>query len=319
MISLLDPSIATDNLGDEMISSAISEQLGSLGLEISVRIPTHRLPTSAERRALYRSDLVFVGGTNLLASNMFRYRQLRYRIGDLFAYVKKLALVGVGWWQYQDRPSLYTRFLLRALLNSSVPHSVRDAYSKAQLRQCGIRHVINTSCPTLWGLDVERLRRLPARVPTTAVTTLTDYSPAPHFDRTLIETLHNHFDHVVLWPQGAADEEYLRSLGIKVDTLPRSVAAFDGFLEANDVHYVGTRLHAGIRALQHGKRALVVAVDNRATEIARDIALPTVGRGDGRRLEEALTEPPVIDIRLPISDIKAWREAVRAATRDVPA
>lgn len=319
MISLLDPSIATDNLGDEIIYSAIAEELGGLGIEIDARIPTHRLPTRAERRALFRSDLVFVSGTNLLASNMFRYRQLRYRMRDLLAYVHKLVLVGVGWWQYQDRPSLYTRLFLRALLNPSVPHSVRDTYSEEQLRFAGIQHVINTSCPTLWRLDMERLRRLPASVPTTAVATLTDYAKAPPIDRALIEALGNHFDHVVFWPQGTGDEEYLRTLNPKVYTLPRSLAAFDAFLTTNDVHYVGTRLHAGIRALQHGKRALVVAVDNRAREIAKDVGLPAVGRGDGRHLEEALTEPPVINIRLPISDIDAWRDAVRASTSDIQA
>ncbi len=46
------------------------------------------------------------------------------------------------------------------------------------------------------------------------------------------------------------------------------------------VDYIGTRLHGGVFCLLRGKRSLIVEVDNRATEIARDTGLPTVKRVD---------------------------------------
>ena len=44
--------------------------------------------------------------------------------------------------------------------------------------------------------------------------------------------------------------------------------------------YVGTRLHAGILALNYRKRTLIIAVDNRAAEMKTDINLPVIARGD---------------------------------------
>lgn len=47
-----------------------------------------------------------------------------------------------------------------------------------------------------------------------------------------------------------------------------------------DIDYVGTRLHGKIRVLNREKRAIILAVDNRAIEIANDTALPVVRRED---------------------------------------
>jgi hypothetical protein len=39
-------------------------------------------------------------------------------------------------------------------------------------------------------------------------------------------------------------------------------------------------LAAGRRALQRGRRSLIVAIDNRAREMSRDFGVPTVGRAE---------------------------------------
>jgi polysaccharide pyruvyl transferase WcaK-like protein len=48
--------------------------------------------------------------------------------------------------------------------------------------------------------------------------------------------------------------------------------ALDRFLldHGNSRLYVGTRLHGGIFSMQHGVSALIIQVDNRAAEIAKD-------------------------------------------------
>ena len=66
---------------------------------------------------------------------------------------------------------------------------------------------------------------------------------------------------------------------------------------------VGTRLHAGIRALQKGNQALILSVDNRATEINKDINIPVISRFDLAQIEIALSReikiiPKTIEVNL---------------------
>lgn len=53
---------------------------------------------------------------------------------------------------------------------------------------------------------------------------------------------------------------------------------FDTVLANEDIDFVGTRLHGGIRALQKKKRSLIIAVDNRAIELGADTGLPVIDR-----------------------------------------
>lgn len=57
----------------------------------------------------------------------------------------------------------------------------------------------------------------------------------------------------MFWPQGTGDIEYLKKLSNEIDTtkikiLQPNLRSFDERLEDN-YSYIGTRLHAGIRAL----------------------------------------------------------------------
>jgi polysaccharide pyruvyl transferase WcaK-like protein len=69
-------------------------------------------------------------------------------------------------------------------------------------------------------------------------------------------------------------------------------------LESKDIDYVGTRLHAGIRALQKGRRALIISVDNRATEIGRDTHLPIVERKNMSCLEAMIKTNLEISLKI---------------------
>ena len=67
-------------------------------------------------------------------------------------------------------------------------------------------------------------------------------------------------------------------LPFNVIIIPRDLEAYERRLIQGNVDYVGTRLHAGIFALNHKVRSIIVAVDNRAIEIAKDTNLPIVRR-----------------------------------------
>ena len=67
------------------------------------------------------------------------------------------------------------------------------------------------------------------------------------------------------------------------------------------------RLHAGIRALQHGVRTLIVEVDNRAKMMGADWGLPTVARDAMDRVSSWIGGSSEVDLRLPRSEIEEWK------------
>ena len=90
-------------------------------------------------------------------------------------------------------------------------------------------------------------------------------------------------------------------------------AAYDRLLrEAPSLDYVGNRLHGGIRALQHGRRAIIVEIDNRAQEMGRDFNLPTVARDDFARLEAMIDGDLAIAVTPPVEAIARWKSSLVA-------
>jgi hypothetical protein len=113
-----------------------------------------------------------------------------------------------------------------------------------------------------------------------------------------------------IWPQSIEDIPYaLELFGSDATIVSPSLAAFDELLENNvDLDYVGFRLHGGIRALQRGRRTLIVSVDNRATEIARDTNLPVIANHEiAGDLEDRLRAVWPTEIKIRLSAIAAWR------------
>ena len=67
-----------------------------------------------------------------------------------------------------------------------------------------------------------------------------------------------------------------------------------------NIEYIGTRLHGGIRALQHGRRTMIIAVDGRAMEKKKDIHLPVVDRNtlDADQLHEIIEKPRKMEMKI---------------------
>ena len=102
---------------------------------------------------------------------------------------------------------------------------------------------------------------------------------------------------------------YLREIGAEGYTpIAPDVAEYDRILVEQDVDFIGARLHGGIRALQHGRRALVIPVDNRATEIGKSTALPVISRQDPAAIERWIDNPGPTRIVMPWGAIARWRE-----------
>lgn len=332
-IAKLSPCISTENLGDYIIQDCCDQIFEEIfGHYLSIGIPTRERLSRGTRRKVAASDYAFVCGTNLLASNMEHWKQwniglpdaLAIRFGDvrkrelLRGTVLKqkyrdthVILMGAGWFEYQGSPSRYTEKLLKILLDENYLHSVRDRYTQEKLRSMGITNVVNTACPTMWKLTEDFCRTIPVKKAGAVVATLTDYRVDPEADKALLSCLLAHYDKVYVWLQSVQDYAYLQELAMadRVEIIPPTLKDYDAVLAQPDLEYVGTRLHGGIRALNRGKRACILGVDNRALEIGRDTNLPVLDRNRvSAELETWIEEERKTQIRLPVENIRRWKE-----------
>ncbi len=281
-IFIFDTSADTDNLGDYIIMKYCNEIIQSIFPEHNyVYAPTHSLLSEKAEEEVQKIKYKFVCGTNILNShveegwNWILPDGIRRKI-----HFRNTILMGVGWKEYQGETTEYTKMVYKCMFNPNVIHSVRDAYTENQLHQIGIKNVVNTGCPTMWKLTPELCKNIPTAKSKNVVTTLTDYRRNPERDQEMLNILSRNYSNVYLWLQGDHDEEYLHSLEVPENliTIPHSFEAYDEALNQPDIDYVGTRLHAGIFALNHQVRSIIIAVDNRAIEIAKDTGLPIVRR-----------------------------------------
>jgi hypothetical protein len=276
-IVVFDTAELTDNLGDQIIMRFCEQRLRELFTDYRVlRYSTHACPPAAAEKDIRRAAYRFVCGTNLLTSHIEQHWNwtLPPGVSGKWPYRNSI-LFGVGWHSYQDKCSEYTKLVYREILHPRYLHSVRDSYSEDKLKEAGFRNVINTGCPTMWGLTPAFCATIPEGKAKNVVATITDYRRDPERDRSMLELLLRRYDRVYLWLQGRQDAAYLAELKVSgsIQTVPRSLEAYEALLTQGDVDYVGTRLHAGIFALNHRVRSIVIAVDNRAAEIAKDTNL----------------------------------------------
>jgi glycosyltransferase involved in cell wall biosynthesis len=306
-IMLFDTSVSSRNIGDQIIMESIKPLLRlAFPKSIFVNVPTHEYTGTEALKLIENSEHSFVCGTNLLASHVNDYKQWKLQGTDAFL-LSGLTLLGVGWWQYQQPPNAYTQFLYRRILSNTTLHSVRDEYTKKQLASAGITNVLNTCCPTTWWLTPRHLARIPKEKRDIVVFTFTDYAKNHQVDGAIIDELTRRYREVYCWLQGANDYEYAQSFSsASIKYIAPTLEAYTEFLEATDCDYVGTRLHGGIRALQAGRRALILAVDNRASEISHDVGLPVIARDDIDALKGSLDRGWDLDIHVPFSDVNAW-------------
>src|SRR5699024_9456661 len=108
-------------------------------------------------------------------------------------------------------------------------------------------------------------------------------------DSFMLNTLKKQYESVFIWLQGSNDFNYFNSFdndikeGIQI--IPANLSLYNNFLDTHDCDFVGTRLHAGIRAMQKKKRTIILSVDNRAREMGRDFNLNVLDRKNIQELE----------------------------------
>lgn len=303
----------TDNMGDFIIMRYCQDVLYELFGKINyIDVSTHRLPTVKDEEWIKKTKYKFVCGTNLLTSHIEKWWNWCLPVGLRKKLVyRNVILLGVGWGEYQDECSEYSQLIYRSILNPSVLHAVRDHYTEEKLKKAGIKNVINTGCPTMWNLTPDVCAEIPRRKADKVITTITDYRQDIESDNLMLQILAQNYKTIYIWLQGRKDGEYLQRLSVpqNVIIIPRKLEEYEKILRHGNIDYVGTRLHAGIFALNHCVRSIVIAVDNRAVEIAKDTNLPIVKRSDiSKDLNKKICDQAPIDIRIPLNNIKIFKQ-----------
>ncbi len=321
-IMLLDTSVGSENIGDYIIMDAVKQELRNIFPNaFFANVATHDNIGVQAKSIHESSDYTFVGGTNLLSGMYLGKKRMLWKVGFRESqYLNDVIGLGVGWSSYKQYDKtkhlpfvLLQKHLYKRLFDPQIYHSVRDSYTQKRLAAYGVNS-INTACVTMWQLTEEHLARIPRSKSSTAVVTITDYCNSDEYVsayKDMIEIVLGNYDTVFLWLQSLQDFKILNKLHIKnierIQILPPNLGVFNNFLAKGGVDYIGTRLHGGIRALQKGNRALIIEVDNRAREIAKDTNLPTLSYKNLNQLDHWINHKQQMDIRVPFDNIAKWR------------
>lgn len=291
-ILLLDPSVATINVGDEIIKCSIEKNFPELYEDNYIyRLPTHTHTFSRLQLLVYpqkkkdfaNADLKFLCGTNALYVNMLRPMPTWNINFFNTSLIKGTICLGVGAGRNATKPNLYTRKLYDKVLSHDYIHSVRDEFTEELLHKMGFS-AVNTGCPTLWGLNDDHCSKIPQKKSERAIFSLTSYTPDLVNDKKLIQILYKNYEEVYFWPQSINDIEYLKSITTKVpNIIPPNLKAYDSILK-EECDYIGNRLHGGIYAMQHYRRSIIIAIDNRARDMGNSYSIPVIERAQTEQL-----------------------------------
>lgn len=267
--------IGSNNLGDYIIMDAIEKILYEVlhGENVYIiNISVHQ-PLSRYHRNLIKTlaknktkTIKIISGTNLFHLYYSPFARLnQWKVGLLdIPYVKEVILFGVGTQVVERVPKrslyaiYYSKTFWSGILSPEFIHAVRDKESVRLLNTLGFNNAINLGCPTLWNLTREHCKKIPKKKSDIVVTSLTSGNKDFKRDLEMLKILLEYYDEVYLWVQDPKDYPYLKELSKKLEKYPRIIPPrlreYDAFLSTNEVDYVGTRLHGGIRALQHKKK-----------------------------------------------------------------
>lgn len=314
-IVLFDTSVGSTNKGDEIIMQSVKAHLHNmLNRHYTITFPTHtpsfhfyqqRMKHSLYTFA-YNADYKFIGGTNIINGNMLRI-QPTWNI-NIFNYhcYKNTILMGAGSNKNIDSINQYTRTLLGRILSRNYIHSVRDEKTKNVLASLGFEAIV-TGCPTLWGLDQNHCKAVPTFKSESVIFTITHYLRDSIYDQMLVDKLCKCYKTVYFWSQDYNDYNYFHSLKNveSISIIDPSLEAFSKTLQTG-VDYVGTRLHAGMYAMQHKVRTLIIIVDNRAYEMNRTFNINAIERPELENLEKLVGGAVHTDVKLDRAKIAEW-------------
>lgn len=317
--AIFDTSVGSMNVGDQIINNSFNINMKDVyGNGFVVRYGTH-IPTSHfyqnnKYNRFYRyiksCTAKFIVGTNILSNNMLEpWPNWNVNIFNCSPYRDSI-LVGCGYAAGSDRVNLYTKLLYSKILSKDMIHSVRDERTKRILNKLGYK-AINTGCVTMWGLTKDHCNKIPAKKHKNVIFTLTDYKKDTQYDQCLIDILNENYEKVYYWIQGSGDLEYIKTLKHteNIIMVNPNLEDYKKTLIENDIDYVGTRLHAGVYAMQNFVRSIILIVDNRARDMKETYNLPAIERNEIKeKLKDMIKSEYETRINIDEEKIREWKE-----------
>ena len=312
-VLVLDTSVGTFNKGDEIIMECVWKELEFLtNKNFVLTLPTHVSPfhwyqVARKSNALMtfaNSKYKFAGGSNLLVKDlMTHYPQWNI---NLFNYqpLKGIVMMGIGAGA-GNKSNWYTIYIYKHMLSKEYYHSMRDERSKDYVKSLGLK-ALNTGCVTMWMLTPDFCKQIPTEKSETVVFTITGTDAR---NQQLVNILKNNYSRIVFWPQGHLDFDSFKALrntnGIEI--LPATKDAYDQFLTNTETDYVGTRLHGGVYAMRHKRRAIIIAIDERARGINENNNLNCIEFDQLEKLDDMINSSLETKIKMPFEEINKWR------------
>ncbi len=318
-----DTSVGSLNVGDQIINRSFNNEMNEiLSNGFIVRYPTHTPVSHSYQnnkfnrfyRYVKSCKNKFIVGTNLLANNMLQpWPNWNVNIFNFKPY-KDSILVGCGSASDEMKMNIYTQTLYKKILSKNYVHSVRDEKTKKTLEMLGVK-AVNTGCVTMWSLTQQHCKKIKKEKSENVIFTLTDYKKDLNKDQALIDILVKNYEKVYYWVQGSNDLEYLNTFNNieNIKIVAPNLDSFEKVLVEKNIDYVGTRLHAGIFAMQHFVRSIILIVDNRARDIKENYNIVSIERDDiEENLEKMLNSEFETNISIDEDKINKWKEQFKS-------
>lgn len=318
-IILFNPAGGTLNSGDFIIEKYIKEEMDFLfsdGIiaEIGTHLPVAHLYQNIKRnitrKACDEATYKFLCGSSMIKTSLLRLSPDWSLTLSSCPYYHNSIAIGIGIGKNSSYFDPYTRLIYHNIFSKEYIHSTRDEKTKTFLEQIGLK-AINTGCPTLWGLTEDLCTQIPHQRKNKVIFTLTYNNPSPE-DKLLIDILSSEYDKLYFWIQGFGDLDYLKTLTDinNIEIIGHSLSAYEQVLDSSeDYDYVGTRLHAGIFAIRHKIRTIIISIDNRAEDMKETYNLPVISRNHIQdELRPYINSVYETTIRIPIDRINCWKE-----------
>jgi polysaccharide pyruvyl transferase WcaK-like protein len=309
IITIFDTSASTKNIGDAIIMDSVERELNDIIRDYSIfqyKVSTHSRITYEQRDTIEKSKLKIVCGTNLYRMHYRPYNMIsnpwKIRKTDI-KYLKDTLFLGVGTTVLPKKKGFlrktwanikynYSKKLWQNILTKKIPHSLRDEETKEMLADININNTINTGCPTIWRLDEDHCRDIPVEKGRNAILTISGKKTKDIYLK-YIKTVVDNYDKTYIWPQSIVDIPYMDKIksefGNQINILPATLKAFDEVLnDEESLDYIGTRLHGGIRALQHKRKSIIIAIDSRAKSFKNDFNLPVIDKDNLNQLSKMI-------------------------------
>lgn len=324
-ILLLDPALQNHdgtpsvNVGDQIIFESVIRILEELfpGEEIR-RISTHQYFTAKEKELINNARYSFVGGSNILTSDIRNFPRLspeKKKGFYFFPGFRNVILFGTGWSQYEQDMDWATKIFYRKVLHKKAWHSIRDDYSLAMMKKTGRNNFLFTGCPTTWNLPRNTENKFNPALDT-ALMMLSHYYPDVQGDNSMTEEiLATDAREIYFFPPSAGDVDYLASLPSyqknksRFKIMEHSLKGLNDLLATVKLNHIGTRLHGGIKSLAYGHPTAIIGVDNRAIEMGKSVNLNVFHRNDIAGLRSWISGQRVPGpIVLPEKNIELWKK-----------